>query len=69
MNGLSVEGIRMFQVVDEELMAVLVTGITQTLDGLCAQKLLLIAETAEFQLIGPYVLGEVARRDTRRSRF
>jgi hypothetical protein len=63
------EGIRMLQVVDEELMAVLVTGITQALDGLCAQKLLLIAETAELQLIGPYVLGEVARRDTGRSRF
>src|SRR5262249_26369275 len=42
------KGVRMLQVIDEKLMAVLVTGIAQTLDRLCAQQHPLIAKTTEF---------------------
>src|SRR5206468_12636386 len=42
------KGVRMLQVIDKKLMAVLVTGITQTLDRLCSQQLLLIAKTTKF---------------------
>src|SRR5437763_9913143 len=47
------EGVWILKVVHKKLMAVLVTGIAQTLHRLCPQKLPLITEAAEFQLVGP----------------
>jgi hypothetical protein len=57
------------QIVDEELMAVFVAGITQALHWLRLQQALLVAKTSELQLVGPDVFGEIACGDTRRSSF
>ena len=50
----------MFEIVDEELVAILIGGIAKALHRLIFKRGFLIAETAEFQLIRPGVLGEVA---------
>jgi len=63
------ESVRMLQIIHEELMTVLVAGIAQALDGLGAQKLLLIPEAAKFQLVGPNMFGEIAGRHAWRSRL
>ena len=63
------KGVGVLQIVDEELMAVFVAGVTQPLHRLVLEQALLIAEAAELQLVGPDVLSEIARRDARRSSF
>ena len=55
--------VRMFEIVDEELMTVVVAGVAEALDRLIFQEALLISEAAEFQLIGPDVFGEIASGD------
>ena len=63
------KGVGMLQIVDEELMAVFVAGVTQALHRLRLEQALLVAKAAELQLVGPDVLGEIARGDARRSSF
>src|SRR5579872_158495 len=58
-----------FQVVDEELVAVVVAGVAQTLHRLVFEQALLIPEAAEFELIWPDVFGEVASRNSGRARL
>ena len=59
----------MLEIVDEELVAVFVAGVAQALHRLCLEQALLVAETAELQLVGPDMLGEIARGGPGRSRF
>ena len=59
----------MLQIVDEELVAVFVAGVTQALHGLRLEQALLVAKAAELQLVGPDVFGEIACGDARRSSF
>ena len=59
----------MFVVIDEELVAVIVAGIAETLDRLVFEQLFLIAEAAVFKLEGPDVLGKIAGGNARRSSF
>src|SRR5215467_6700377 len=40
------KGIRILEIIHEELMTVLVAGVTQALYGLCAKKLLLVPKSA-----------------------
>src|SRR3954471_8962854 len=61
------EGIRILQVIDEKLMAVLIAGIAEALYRLVLQQAALIAESAEFELVRPHVFGEIASRNARRS--
>ena len=56
-------------VVDEELVAVLVAGVAEPLHGLVFEQRFGIAESAELQLVGPDVLGEIAPRDARLAGF
>ena len=63
------EGLRILQVADEELMAVLIAGIAEALYWLVLQQAALIAEAAKFELVRPHVLGEIASRNARRSGF
>ena len=59
----------MLQIVDEELMAIFVAGVTQTLHRLRLEQALLVAKAAELQLVGPDVFSKIARGDARRSSF
>ena len=54
-------------VVNEELVAVLIAGKTQPLNGLAFEERLPIAETTELYLIRAHMLSEVAGRYARRS--
>ena len=55
----------MLQVVYEELVAVFIAGVTEALHGLRCEQALLVAEAAEFQLVGPDVLGEITGGNAR----
>jgi hypothetical protein len=57
------------QIVDEELMAVFVAGVTQALHRLRLEQALLVAKAAELQLVRPDVFSEIARGDARRPSF
>ena len=57
----------MLGVVDEELVAVVVAGVAEPLDGLVFEQLFLIAEAAVLELVGPDVFGEVAGGHARRA--
>src|SRR5262249_40560753 len=59
--------VRIFAVVDKELMAVLIAGETQPLNGLAIEECLSVAEAAELYLIRADMLGKVAGRYTGRS--
>src|SRR5262249_42262922 len=63
------KGVGIFVVVDKKLMAVLVAGKTEPLDGLAPEQGLTVAKTTELHLVGAYVLGEVPRWDPRRAGF
>src|SRR5215467_6022163 len=54
--------VRIFPVVDKELVAVLIAGKTQPLNGLALKERLSVAEAAELYLIRADVLGKVAGR-------
>src|SRR5207253_13263 len=56
------KSVGMLCIVDEELAAVIVAGVTEPLQRLLLEKFFLVAEAAVAQLVGPDVLGEVARR-------
>jgi hypothetical protein len=48
---------------------VLVARVAQALHGLRPQQPLLVTKAAKFQLVRPNMLGEVTRRNARRSGF
>ncbi len=48
-------------VVDEELVAEFIARIAEPLDRLALEQSLTVTEATKFDLIGPDVLGEVAR--------
>ena len=50
-------------------MAVFVAGVAEPLDGLVFKQRSLISEAAEFQLVGPDVLGKVPGGKARRTRL
>jgi hypothetical protein len=56
----------MLQVIHEELMAVFVAGVAESLHRLIREQALLVAEAAEFQLVRPDVLREIACGNARR---
>jgi hypothetical protein len=57
------------QIVDEELMAVFIARVTETLHRLRLEQALLVAKAAVLQLVRPDVLGEIACGEARRSSF
>src|SRR5215831_5584648 len=59
--------VRIFAIVDKELMAVLIASKAQPLNGLAFKESLSVAEAAELYLIRADVLGKVAGRYTGRS--
>src|SRR5579859_684940 len=61
------KGVGIFQIVDEELVAIVVACVAEALHGLVFEQALLIAEAAEFELIRPDVFGEVARGNSGRT--
>ena len=63
------KGVGVLVIVDEELMTVVIAGVAQPLHRLVLEQPLLIAKPAEFQLVGPDVLGEIASRHPGRAGF
>ena len=56
----------MLVVVDEELVAVFIAGVTESLNGLVREQLPLISKTPVTNLIRPGMFGEVSGRNARR---
>ena len=56
-------------IIDEELVAEFVASVAEALDGLAFEQRLTVAKATKLDLIRPYVLGEVTRRESRRPGF